>query len=300
MRSEKPFKDYLKRKQFASSTIEVAERVLRNYFEWLDKENLKAELVTYNDLLIYMKDSGRKGAKKRTVQYYVNILKHYYDYLIEARLSDGQEGELITNPAEEINIKGVKRKVLYHILKPHELHQLYNSYQDETAKGKRNKAMLGLLVYQGLKTEELAKLEVSDIKLREGKIEVPGGKKSNHRTMQLESHQVLDLYDYVLQARAEILKISREETNKLIITLTGKASTISNMTRDFMKPLKAANESLLNAKQIRASVITKWLKIYNLRETQYLAGHRYIGTTEGYQQNDMEGLKEEINQFHPF
>ena len=293
MRSEKRFKDYLKRKQFASSTIEVSERVLRNYFEWLDKENLKAELVTYNDLLVYMKDSGRKGAKKRTVQYYVNTLKHYYEHLVE-------EGEIVTNPAEEINIKGVKRKVLYHILKPHELHQLYNAYQDESPVGKRNKAMLGLLVYQGLKTEELAKLEVTDIKLREGKIEVPGGKKSNHRTMQLESHQVLDLYEYVLQARAEILKESGEETNKLIITPTGKASTTSNLVRSFMKPLRVANESLLNAKQIRASVITKWLKIYNLRETQYLAGHRYIGTTEGYQQNDMEGLKEEINQFHPF
>src|SRR5690606_24381110 len=53
-----------------------------------------------------------------------------------------------------------------------------------------------------------------------------------------------------------------------------------------------------NAKQIRASVITKWLKTYNLREVQYLAGHRYISSTEGYQQNDMEGLKEEIQQFH--
>ncbi len=292
MRSEKAFSQYLKRKQFASSTIEVSERVLRNYFEWLDKENLKAELVTYNDLLIYMKDSGRKGTKKRTVQYYVNTLKHYYEHLIE-------EGEIVTNPAEEINIKGVKRKVLYHILKPHELHQLYNAYQNESPVGKRNKAMLGLLVYQGLKTEELAKLEVTDIKLREGKVEVPGGKKSNHRTIQLESHQVLDLYEYVLQARAEILKSSGEETNKLIITTTGKASTTSNLVRSFIKPLRAENKSLLNAKQIRASVITKWLRNYNLREVQYLAGHRYIGTTEGYQQNDMEGLKEEINQYHP-
>ena len=48
-----------------------------------------------------------------------------------------------------------------------------------------------------------------------------------------------------------------------------------------------------------ASVITKWLKQYNLREVQYLAGHRYISTTESYQQNDVEGLAEEINMYHP-
>ena len=44
----------------------------------------------------------------------------------------------------------------------------------------------------------------------------------------------------------------------------------------------------------------EYLKQYNLREVQYLAGHRYISTTESYQQNDMEGLQEELNQFHPF
>jgi integrase/recombinase XerD len=54
-----------------------------------------------------------------------------------------------------------------------------------------------------------------------------------------------------------------------------------------------------NAQQIRASVITKWLKSHNLREVQYLAGHRYISSTESYLQNDMEELIEEINQYHP-
>ena len=108
MNSLKAFSQYLKRKQFASSTIKIAESVGKAFFEWLDKENLKAELVTYNDLLLYMKDCSRKGAKQRTVQHYINTLKHYYDHLIE-------EGEIMTNPEEEISIKGVKRKVLYHI-----------------------------------------------------------------------------------------------------------------------------------------------------------------------------------------
>ena len=159
--------------------------------------------------------------------------------------------------------------------------------------------MLGLLVYQGLKTEELRKLETNDIKLREGKIEVPGGRKSNHRTMTLESHQIMDVYDYILQARPEILKASGQETDQLFVSLTGKESTISNLVNSFLRPLKEQFKTLKNAKQIRASVITKWLKQYNLRETQYLAGHRYISTTESYQQNDVEGLAEEINMYHP-
>ena len=146
---------------------------------------------------------------------------------------------------------------------------------------------------------ELWKLETSHEKLKEGKIEIPGGKKSNHRFMELESHQVLNLYDYMLQARPEILKESGKQTDQLFISLTVGKSTISNLVNSFLKPLRRMYPQLKNAKQIRASVITKWLKTYNLREVQHLAGHRYISTTESYQQNDMEGLKEEINQYHP-
>ena len=63
--------------------------------------------------------------------------------------------------------------------------------------------------------------------------------------------------------------------------------------------LRKLNPSVINTKQIRASVITKWLKVYDLREVQVLAGHRYISSTESYLQNDMEGLQEEVQQFHP-
>ena len=49
----------------------------------------------------------------------------------------------------------------------------------------------------------------------------------------------------------------------------------------------------------RASVITNWLGHYNLRKVQYLAGHRYISSTERYLQDDLENLHEIVNNFHP-
>lgn len=140
------------------------------------------------------------------------------------------------------------------------------------------------------------KLTVQDIKLREGKIDVPGGKRSNGRTMQLESHQVMDIYDYTLQVRPELLKRTNPTDNFLSVsTVTGY---VSNLMTALIKKLKEVNPNVLNPKQIRASVITKWLKMYNLREVQYLAGHRYISSAEWYLENDLEGLQEEINQFH--
>ena len=71
------------------------------------------------------------------------------------------------------------------------------------------------------------------------------------------------------------------------------------MMTQLMIKVRKINPQVKNAKQIRASVITKWVKMYNLRKAQYLAGHRYISSTESYLQNDMEGLKEEVQQYHP-
>ena len=296
------FKEYLKAKAFTGKSIRSRMGVIDRYFTWLDKENLEAEQVSYNDLLLYIKLQRSKGVNQRTVQHYMGAIKHFYQHLL-------QEGKVTINPASDIEVKGVKRKMLYHILEPHELHGLYNQYPAETLQERHNKTMLGMLVYQGLKTEELARLEVKDIKLREGLIHVPGSRRSNGREMKLEVHQVMDMYDYVLQVRPQLIQMNlngRSETEKLFIGQSKSSNRLRSSMAQLMARVRKINPSIengkqtcLTARQVRASVITKWLKAHNLREVQYLAGHRYISSTEGYIENDMDGLKDEIQQYHP-
>ena len=305
------FKDYLKSKAFTAKSIQSRMVVFNQYLKWIERENpsagragLEIGQVSYNDLLLFMKHCQHKGVSQRTIQHYMIVVRHFYDYLV-------REGITTTNPATDIVVRGAKRKALYHILEPHDLQALYNQYPVATIKDRRNKVILGLLVYQGLRTEELARLEVKDIKLREGKIDVLGGRKSNGRLLELAPGQVMDMYDYVLQIRNEIAAMkpkrkaqTRKETDKLFIGEGGNCYSFSNMMTQLMIKVRKISRSLSgptvqNAKQVRASVITKWLKAYNLREAQYLAGHRYISSTESYLQNDMEGLKEEVQQYHP-
>ncbi len=290
---------YMKSRAFTANSIKSRLIVLNIYWKWLTLENLEAEQVTYNELLGFMKWCNKNGASQRTIQNYIGTIKHLYGHFI-------REGKATKNPATDITIKGVKRKTLHHILETHELHALYNKCPNKTDGDRRNKVILGLLVYQGLQTAELAKLETGHIKLREGKIDVPGGIKSNGREMSLEPSQVMDMYDYTLQVRPQILQMdpkrkSQEKTttDKLFIGEGGNCYDFSNFMTQLMIKVKKINPKVKNAKQVRASVITKWLKTYNLREAQYLAGHRYISSTESYLHNEMEGLKEEVQQFHP-
>ena len=285
------FTDYLKSKGMTPRTINGFKRVIGIFLNWVKKEQLDIEQVRYQDILLFMKHCQKKGASQRTIQHYLSVVKHFYDHLIE-------QGRKESNPVTGIKVQGVKRKTLYHIFEPHELHTIYNSYQDESLKGKRNKVILSLLVYQGAKTEELVKMEVQDVKLKEGKIEIPGGAKSERRILKLEAHQIMELYDYVSHTRKEILSQSKQQTEKLLVSMEGGESFSSCMTR-LMYWVKRKNKLVVNAKQLRASVIVKWLRQYNLRQVQYMAGHRYISSTESYQQSEMEGLTEEVNKFHP-
>ena len=74
---------------------------------------------------------------------------------------------------------------------------------------------------------------------------------------------------------------------------------ISSIINPVFKELKKMNFRVTNIKQIRASVITNWLKEHDLRRVQYMAGHKYISSTERYLRNDNTAMHEAIEKFHP-
>ncbi len=75
------------------------------------------------------------------------------------------------------------------------------------------------------------------------------------------------------------------------------AVSISKTTLGYS--LKMINPKYRNGGQIRQSVITEWLKEKDLQTVQYMAGHKYVSSTERYQTSNLEDLKEALNQHHP-
>jgi site-specific recombinase XerC len=102
----------------------------------------------------------------------------------------------------------------------------------------------------------------------------------------------------------ELLKYQYAETKRLFLPVPSAGQQKANDTLQIWKGLtndiKSKYKQFVNFKQVRTSVITHWLKQYNLRQVQYMAGHRYVSSTEGYLVNQMEDLQADIDQFHPF
>lgn len=300
-------KQYLASKGYSSSSIKGFYRDTTTFINWCEAENIEVEYASYAEILSYVHYLKKREVKQRTIQFYINSISHYFEWCISRHLIE-------INPTKQVDIKGIKRRSLYHILKREELEELYHNYKvtEATEENKhqnwlktsqlasrRNKVIVGLMIYQGLGTLELKGLEEKDLKLREGKIYIKASRKSNERTLTLESTQILDLMEYTLQTRKELLVLTQKETALLFFT-TGKGSSFTTIMSKLMKKLKAENAKVTHANQIKTSVITYWLQQYNLREVQYRAGHKFVSSTEAYRVNDLEELKEDVNKYHPF
>jgi len=290
------YRSYLEKENYSKSTIENYVKGVEVFIKWCNRNHTNPELIDYKTILKYIKYLQRKSNTKKTVKHQIGIVKNYFKYLLS-------ENYRVDNPIENINIKGVKRIINYNLLEADELEDLYYSfetdkYQEEYHKytSKRNKVIVGLMVYQGLNTSELIRLELEDLQLYKGKIYIKSGARSNSRTLELKSWQVIELLEYVKEVREEIKLKWNMESERLFIPNNAR---LGNTIQFILKKLKKINHIVANGNQIRASVITNWLKQYNLRQVQVLAGHRYISSTERYLQDDLESLHEIVNNFHP-
>lgn len=291
----KTYEHYLEKNGYNSKTILTYQRSVTRFNKWCNKYGTTAETIDYKVFLKYIEHLRKGKLKARTLKTYVGNLKIYFDYLVE-------ENYRTQNIIKELNIKGVKKSIINNFLEFEELEDLYYSYLTNKGKEiarKRNKIIIGLLVYQGLNTRDLQLLEVEHIQLYKGKITIPGTRKSNTRDIELKPWQLMEFMEYINEVRPKILKETNKATEQLLLPI-GRSYKLHNTIGKLAKELKEINNSFIDVKQIRTSVIINWLKVHGLRRTQYLAGHKYISSTERYEQDDLESLHETINNFHPF
>lgn len=285
------FRNYLQAEGQRLHTVNGNVNMVGQFLDWLAGEELNYLEVTYIDLLAYINHNKEKGNSKSTINGKLQGIKHFYNCLEQAK-------KVTYNPAEELRIKGVIKRQPHDLIKWEELEQLYQHYPTSSITGKRNKAILGMMVYQGLNSGEVAAIELKDIKLEEAKVYVPRVGRSSSRTLKLESIQILQLQKYITQVRPVLLAMTNKKSEKLF-TSSGDGNRLGNSLSRLMRAARKLNLKIKDPKQIRASVITYWLKIHNIRQVQYMAGHRYISSTEHYRTDLLETLQEQIDKLHP-
>ena len=233
-----------------------------------------AQNANYQAILGYIKEL-RQVQKRASLNRHLQGLKKYYQWLQETE-------QRADNPAAALRLQDAKRErdiQIQDLLSIKQLNQLWEFYQIKKYRYKsmKNKvlAIVSLLLFQGLTSEELCALVLENIDLQAAQIHIEATKTTNGRTLPLEAQQILILHSYI------------ENDLKAPLSLV------------FAKP-ELLRTKKLSPLRIRQSVIaSKFKQGWDLRKVQLFAGHRYPSSTEAYRLSGLADLKLSVEKHHP-
>lgn len=314
------FVDHLESEGLSKASVDLYRRYLGEFMVLLDQEGTDVDQASGKDVAAYLQRLQRRDLTATTRRIHLLVIKKFFAW----RISVGARED---NPAEHLQIRGAERNKLHTILSPQELEAIHAGYKTEVSDGKeeaagkgsrtkakwadlskllreRNRAMIGLLVHQGLTTTEIGALQVQDLRLREALIDVRAGRHSKQRTLELKAMQILELVEYMHRIRPQLMGFHREGEQALFLSAPSAGKQKANggtlqVWKRISEELRRQCARFENVEQVRASVITAWLGKHGLRQVQHMAGHRYISSTERYQVGQIADLQHDVDRFHP-
>jgi site-specific recombinase XerD len=306
------FVDHLESQELSRASIGLYNRYLLEFMVFMDQDGTDVDEATGATVAAYLQRLQRRELTNATRRIHLLVLRKFFAWRVSVGAREG-------NPAEHLKMRGVERNKVHTILSIQELEALHAGYaievagSEEASTGKgcrtkaswastskvlreRNRVMIGLLVHQGMTTTEIAALNVQDLRLKEGLLDVQAMKFSKARTLELKA--------YVMRVRAELMKFHRAGEQALFLNAprAGKHEAKGDslqVWKRLSEELRKQNPRFQDVNQVRASVITHWLGKHGLRQVQYMAGHRFISSTERYQVGQIADLQSDIDRFHP-
>jgi len=282
------FEEYRNKNGYSAKSIRVQNSHINRLKSWCINQNINLEEINYNQALQFIDCERNRGILNQSIIREINSIRIYFDYLLES-------GSIKQNIIKRIKIRQSGKKVIPETLTTQQLENIYQSFlnlpewehKTKTAKElhKRNIVLLGLLIYQGLTSGETARLETNHINLPEGKIYIPSTRKSNSRTLKLQANQILSIKSYIEEFKPNPYFFPTKKQ--------------SDMVCKIIEQIKKSHPEIIDSRQIRTSVIMNWLKSNNIRQVQYMAGHKSIRSTEQYRDQDLTDLTKQLELFHP-
>ena len=263
------FYDNLLLKGFEKITIENYKRILIKFFKDIQTQKPKSEQA--EEYLIEMR---KKDYSYSHIKNTITIIKSYMRF-IKQPIKIEYPRRPQTLPSKDILTEGEIARMI------------------AETKNSREKAMLSILVFNGLRNKEVCSLKVKDIDFENSVIKVFGGKFQKDRIVPMTK----DIYKILL----EYLKdYPRNENDYLFTTLVKNNQYAGGDLRKRVKVIakRAKIKKRVYPHLMRHSLITHLLeKGMNIIAVQQLAGHSNIKTTMQYTHFSPKRIIQEY-QFH--
>lgn len=281
------YQEVLTRKGYRARTVHGYGKQLRQYLRWCEAHHLNHETTSLDELYRYKRYQVDRGLDHKTVRTLLTSVKHYFVSI-----------EREDNPALLVKHRKTEKTLPTRLYTSDMLDELYLSLVSRTMIQHRDKAMLGLVIYQGLKREEINNLEVVDINTERGQVYVKERPNTHARTLALNVKQMGQLLSYLYEYRPKLLEEAEKQTDRLFFSM-GKGNRIDNVMHRMSKQIKQQYPSFRNLSQLKESRMRIWVKEYGIRKAQYLSGIRYASSMLRYQERDVASMKRKLAIIHP-
>lgn len=277
----KRFLEYL---DASEKTVQTYTRALRQFFKFLYENNITQPQRT--DVLAFRDNLKAKGRKPTTIKSYIVAVRLFFQWT-------NQEG-LYPNIAEKI--KGAKLDQAHKkdYLTVDQIKDVLNSIDTSTLTGARDYAIIVLMVTGGLRTIEVSRADMDDMRNvgNSPALYIQGKgreEKTEYVKLPLQVFKAIGRYREMLEKQYDVLFVSTSNNNK------GQRLTTRSISGIVKKRLKEAGytSNRLTAHSLRHTAGT--LNLMNggtLEETQQLLRHSNINTTMIY----LHHLERENNQ----
>ena len=257
-------------------TIETYTKSLKQLFEYLYSNGINKPLR--EDIIAFREELKARGLKPTTVQNYITTAKIFFKWTeqekIYPNIADGLKGARLNQDHKKDYLTAEQAK------------EVLKSIDTTTLKGKRDYAMVSLMITGGLRTIEVVRADVGDLRSNgvQTVLYIQGKGKQEKTDFVIISDPVKEAIDNYLNSRKNI-----DDTEPLFTSVSnnnrGKRLTTRSVSGTVKTIMQRAgyDSERLTAHSLRHTAVTLSLLAGNdITEVQQFARHSNISTTMIY------------------